>query len=60
MNAKFTPQQLIMTSGEDFLKTEETQWGLSESVDPNLLLLDKWDIFHKPTWDKWKEIINNS
>ena len=60
MNAKFTPQQLIMTSGEYFLKTEETQWGLSESVDPNLLLLDRWDIFHKPTWDRWKKIINNS
>jgi len=49
-----------MTSGEYYLKTDEKQFNLSESVDPNLLLHDKWDIFHKPTWDRWKEIINNS
>ncbi len=59
MNTKFTTQQMIMTSGEYFLKTKERESYVSETVDPNILLLDKWEVFHKPTWDKWKRIINN-
>ena len=60
MNTKFTTQQMIMTSGEYFLKTKERESYVSETVDPNILLLDKWEVFHKPTWDKWRKIINNN
>ena len=47
---------LIMTSGEFYKKTKETKYGV-KGMDPEIAFLDKWDIFNKPVWEKWKKLL---
>ena len=47
---------LIMTSGDYYKKTEETTYGI-EGLDPEIAFLNKWDIFNKPVWQKWQNML---
>ena len=47
---------LIMTSGDYYKKIEKTTYGI-EGMDPEIAFLDKWDIFKKPVWQKWQNML---
>jgi len=47
---KFAPNHLLMTSGKFYKK-------IDDGLDPEILRLDKWDIFNKPVWKKWQTML---
>ena len=47
---------LLMTSGEYFNQTEEEVYGI-KGIDPNLALINKWEIFNEDLWKKWKKML---
>ena len=56
MYGEAAPHSLIMTSGDYYKKTEETTYGI-QGLDPEIAFLDKWDIFNKPVWKKWQNML---
>ena len=50
------PCSLIMTSGDYYKKTKEI-WRWVGELDPEIAFLDKWDIFNKPVWQKWQNML---
>ena len=47
---KFAPNHLLMTSGKFYKK-------IDDGLDPEILRLDKWDIFNKKVWKKWQTML---
>ena len=55
MNNNTAPIHLLMSSGKFYNKVEDINDG-KYGLDPEILRLDKWDIFNKKVWEKWQKI----
>ena len=56
MNNNTAPIHLLMSSGKFYNKIEDINDG-KFGLDPEILRLDKWDIFNKKVWEKWQTML---
>ena len=56
MKSDTAQTHLLMSSGKFYKKIEDVTDGMY-GLDPEILRLDKWDIFNKSVWKKWQTML---
>jgi hypothetical protein len=46
----------LITSGKIYKKILKQSDGVN-GLDPQIIHVDKWDIFNKPVWTKWQKML---
>ena len=56
MKSDTAQSHLLMSTGKFYKKIEDVNDGMF-GLDPEILRLDKWDIFNKSVWKKWQTML---
>ena len=50
------PGEIYARRSSQFSTSTNLTYGI-EGMDPEIAFLDKWDIFNKPAWQKWQNML---